>query len=100
MHPLAPHSKLSLFQFKAVPFPVNLCLYILHPVIALYQVYIQSIHTGRDFVVVFCGGSGKFDNLRPDHDCIIIDDDVCPNMLNMCEIKSLSNSLDKAGFIQ
>ena len=24
MHPLAPHSKLSLFQFKAIPFPVNL----------------------------------------------------------------------------
>lgn len=28
------------------------------------------------------GGSGKFDNLRPDHGAILIDDDKCPNLLN------------------
>lgn len=31
------------------------------------------------------GGSGKFDKLRPDHDAIVIDDDVCPNLLNMTD---------------
>lgn len=31
------------------------------------------------------GGSGKFDNLRPDHEAIIISDDVCPNLLNMSD---------------
>lgn len=31
------------------------------------------------------GGTGKFDNLRPDHEAIIIDDDVCPNLLNMTD---------------
>ena len=25
VHPLVPHSKSSLFQFKVIPFPVNLC---------------------------------------------------------------------------
>ena len=28
------------------------------------------------------GGTGKFDNLRPDHGAILIDDDRCPNLLN------------------
>lgn len=42
---------------------------------------------GKSVLSVGGGGSGKFDNLRPDHDCIIIDDDVCPNMLNMCDNK-------------
>lgn len=31
------------------------------------------------------GGTGKFDRLRPDHDAIIVDDDVIPNLLNMSD---------------
>lgn len=31
------------------------------------------------------GGTGKFDSLRPDHGAIVIDDDVCPNLLNMTD---------------
>lgn len=31
------------------------------------------------------GGTGKFDKLRPDHEAIIIDDCVCPNLLNMTD---------------
>lgn len=46
-----------------------------------------SEHTldGSNVLVVSGGGTGKFDNLRPDHDAIIIDDDVCPNLLNMSD---------------
>lgn len=38
---------------------------------------------GKRIHTVEGGGSGKFDNLRLDHDAIIISDDVCPNLLNM-----------------
>lgn len=31
------------------------------------------------------GGTGKFDKLKPSHDAIVIDDDVCPNLLNMSD---------------
>lgn len=31
------------------------------------------------------GGPGKFDKLKPSHDAIVIDDDVCPNLLNMSD---------------
>lgn len=31
------------------------------------------------------GGSGKFDNLKPYTNAIIIDDDVCPNLLNVSD---------------
>ena len=31
------------------------------------------------------GGTGKLDRLRPYHDAIIIDDDTCPNLLNMTD---------------
>ena len=42
---------------------------------------------GRSVLSVGGGGSGKFDNLLPSHGCILIDDDVCPNMLNMADNK-------------
>jgi len=38
-----------------------------------------------DFLTVRGGGTGKFDKLRPDHQSILIDDDVCPNLLNMTD---------------
>lgn len=41
--------------------------------------------SGKRIHAVEGGGSGKFDNLRPDHDAIIISDDVCPNLLNMTD---------------
>lgn len=38
-----------------------------------------------DYLSVGGGGSGKFDNLKPSHNGIIIDDDICPNLLNMSD---------------
>ena len=38
-----------------------------------------------DILTVRGGGTGKFDNLRPDHGGILIDDDFCPNLLNMTD---------------
>ena len=40
---------------------------------------------GKRIHTVEGGGSGKFDNLRPDHEAIVISDDVCPNLLNMAD---------------
>ena len=40
---------------------------------------------GKRVLSVGGGGTGKFDRLRPDHDAIVIDDDVCPNLLNMTD---------------
>lgn len=40
---------------------------------------------GKKILSVGGSGSGKFDNLRPDHDAIIVDDDACPNLLNMAD---------------
>lgn len=42
---------------------------------------------GRSVLSVGGGGSGKFDNLLPSHNCILIDDDICPNLLNMADNK-------------
>ncbi len=40
---------------------------------------------GRRILSIGGGGTGKFDRLRPDHDAIVVDDDVCPNLLNMTD---------------
>ena len=40
---------------------------------------------GKKILTVGGGGTGKFDNLKVSHDAIIIDDDVCPNLLNMSD---------------
>jgi len=40
---------------------------------------------GKQILSVKGGGTGKFDLLRPDHDAIVVDDDVCPNLLNMTD---------------
>lgn len=41
--------------------------------------------SGKRIYTVEGGGSGKFDDLRADHEAIIISDDVCPNLLNMTD---------------
>lgn len=41
--------------------------------------------SGKRVLPVGGGGSGKFDKLRPDHDAIVVDDDICPNLLNMTD---------------
>ena len=41
--------------------------------------------TGKRVKTVEGGGTGKFDDLKPDHDAIIVSDDTCPNVLNMCD---------------
>ena len=41
--------------------------------------------SGQAVLSVGGGGTGKFDKLRPDHNAIIIDDDICPNLLNMSD---------------
>lgn len=33
------------------------------------------------------GGTGKFDKLRCDHQAIVVDDEICPNLLNMTDNK-------------
>lgn len=40
---------------------------------------------GKRIHAVEGGGTGKFDDLRADHDAIIISDDICPNLLNMSD---------------
>lgn len=41
--------------------------------------------SGKRILPIGGGGSGKFDKLRPDHDAIVVDDDVVPNLLNMTD---------------
>ena len=40
---------------------------------------------GKKILKVGGGGTGKFDKLKTTTDAIIIDDDVCPNLLNMSD---------------
>ena len=40
---------------------------------------------GKKILHVGGGGTGKFDSLKPSHDAIVVDDDVCPNLLNMSD---------------
>ena len=44
-----------------------------------------AIHAlqGKKVLSVGGGGTGKFDNLTPSHDAIVVDDDVLPNLLNI-----------------
>lgn len=45
----------------------------------------QEALSGKTILKINGGGSGKFDNLLPSHDAIVIDDHVCPNLLNMTD---------------
>mgnify|MGYP000914934866 CR=1 FL=1 len=49
------------------------------------KTYAAAHSVKGDYLSVGGGGSGKFDNLKPSHNAIIIDDDVCPNLLNMSD---------------
>lgn len=41
--------------------------------------------SGKRYFTVKGGGTGKFDNLRVDHEAIIIDDDICSDLLPMTD---------------
>lgn len=45
----------------------------------------ESSLKGYNILKISGGGTGKFDNLKPYTDAIIIDDDVCPNLLNVSD---------------
>lgn len=71
----------------------------LHELIPRLNLFIMGLHNGGktfatqsvyaekglEFLTVRGGGSGKFDNLKPYHNAIVIDDDICPNLLNMSD---------------
>lgn len=40
---------------------------------------------GHKTIKIGGGGSGKFDKLKCSHQAIVIDDDICPNILNMTD---------------
>ncbi len=46
-----------------------------------------AIHAldGQRVLQIKGGGTGKFDRLQPDHNAIVIDDQTCPNLLNMTD---------------
>lgn len=65
----------------------RLCIYI-HGMPNTGKTYAaEQALAGHRFLSIGGGGSGKFDELRVDHEGIIIDDDVCPNLLNMSDNK-------------
>ena len=45
---------------------------------------IQAL-SGNKILCIGGGGTGKFDRLKPSHNAIVIDDDVCPNLLNIAD---------------
>ncbi len=63
----------------------RLCIYIQGPPNSGKTYAALAALDGKQVLSIGGGGSGKFDRLRPDHDAIVIDDDVCPNLLNMTD---------------
>lgn len=49
------------------------------------KTYAAAHSVEGDYLNISGGGSGKFDNLKPSHNAIVIDDDLCPNLLNMSD---------------
>lgn len=45
---------------------------------------IQAL-SGNKILSIGGGGTGKFDRLKPSHNAIVVDDDVCPNLLNVAD---------------
>ena len=41
--------------------------------------------SGKRTLVIDSEGTGKFDNLRADHEALVLDDIICPNLLNMAD---------------
>lgn len=63
----------------------RLCIYIMGDANTGKTYASKKALAGKKILNVGGGGSGKFDKLKADHDAIIIDDDVCPNLLNMAD---------------
>lgn len=63
----------------------RLCIYIMGNPNTGKTFAAKEALAGHQILNVGGGGSGKFDSLRPDHDAIILDDDICPNLLNMTD---------------
>lgn len=63
----------------------RLCVYIMGDANTGKTYASKKALAGKKILNVGGGGSGKFDKLKADHDAIIIDDDVCPNLLNMAD---------------
>lgn len=63
---------------------VRLCIFIQGPP-NTGKTYAASHSIDGDCLNVSGGGSGKFDNLKASHVGIIIDDDICPNLLTMSD---------------
>lgn len=63
---------------------VRLCVFIQGPP-NTGKTYATSHSIDGECLNVSGGGSGKFDNLKASHVGIIIDDDICPNLLTMSD---------------
>lgn len=63
----------------------RLCIYIMGEPNTGKTYAAEKALDGKRILSIGGGGTGKFDKLRPDHEAIIIDDDVCPNLLNMTD---------------
>lgn len=63
---------------------VRLCIFIQGPP-NTGKTYAASHSIDGECLNVSGGGSGKFDNLKASHVGIIIDDDICPNLLTMSD---------------
>ena len=64
---------------------VRLCIYIQGPPNCGKTYAAQAALGGRKTLTIRGGGSGKLDHLRPTTDAILIDDDTCPNLLNLAD---------------
>lgn len=64
---------------------VRLCIYIMGEPNTGKTYASKKALSGKEILSICGGGTGKFDRLRADHDAIIVDDDICPNLLNMTD---------------
>lgn len=70
---------------KENPRVVRLCIFIMgKPNSGKTFASLKSLE-GKKILSVGGGGTGKFDKLKPSTDAIVIDDDVCPNLLNLSD---------------
>lgn len=67
----------------------RLCVYIESPHNKgkTYAAWYALRKLGVRYLPVGGGGTGKFDNLKVTHGGIVIDDDACPNLLNMSDMR-------------
>ena len=71
---------------KEIP---RLCVYIQSPsnMGKTYAAWYALERLGKKYLPIGGGGTGKFDELKVTHDGIVIDDDSCPNLLNMADMR-------------